>query len=63
MFVLSSAAPANYLYKQHIMSRFAVNQIKQQLTICRSRPIAVQMFLLSKQSFLDNIKKVIIGGH
>jgi len=63
MCVLSSAAPANYLHKKHIMSSFAVNQIKQQLTTCRSTPIAVQTFLLSKQTFLHNIKKVIIGSH
>ena len=63
MWVLLSAAPANYLHKMQDMSRFAVNHIKQQLTTCRSKPIAVQKFLLSKQTFLLNTEKVIIGCH
>jgi hypothetical protein len=62
MWVLSFAAPANYLLKRQVMSRFAVNHIKQLLTTCWSRPIAVQMFLLSKQTFL-HINQVIIGCH
>jgi len=45
MWVLSFAAPANYLHKRQVISSFAVNHTKQQLTIWRSRPIVVQKFL------------------
>jgi len=45
------------------MNRFAANDIKQQLTTCRSNPIDAQKFLPSKQTFLYNITDVIIGCH